>query len=319
MYLYFWSTWVVDEFKLLHVLHSESNCIICGGESIGSIAVTDHMVSGEVFQVQKCASCSFRWTSPRPSDEHIGPYYNSPDYLSHNSQKKSLFSLVYNALRLWAAGQKVRSVVKHLHSSALGQSSRKGTWLDVGCGIGVFLQAAQRQGFGAVGVELSESARQQASQRLQAPVHERIEEVTGTFQAITLWHVLEHLPHPEETLRRLWDLAEPGAVLAIAVPNPDSWDASFYGTDWAAWDVPIHFWHFNQSSVKTLLQRTGWKSTDVQPMWLDAYYVGLLSESFQHGRKRWLSAVRNGWISNRKGKNPVNTSSLIYWAQKEAI
>jgi SAM-dependent methyltransferase len=277
------------------------------------------MVSGEVFQVQTCGSCAFRWTSPRPSDEHIGPYYNSPDYLSHNNQKKTLFSLVYNTLRLWAAGQKVRSVVQHLRTKTPSQTPRKGAWLDVGCGIGVFLQAAKRQGYGAVGVELSESARLQASQRLQEPVYEQLEQATGTYQAITLWHVLEHLPHPEETLKKLWELAEPGAVLAIAVPNPDSWDAKHYGTDWAAWDVPIHFWHFNQSSVKTLLGRTGWKCTDVRPMWLDSYYVGLLSESFRHGRKRWLSAVQTGWISNRKGRNPVNTSSLVYWAQKEAI
>jgi hypothetical protein len=54
-------------------------------------------------------------------------------------------------------------------------------------------------------------------------------------------------------------------------------------------------------------------------MWLDSYYVGLLSESFRHGRKKWFSAVQTGWISNRKGRNPVNTSSLVYWAQKEAI
>lgn len=276
------------------------------------------MVSGEVFTVQTCESCGFRWTSPRPADDHVGRYYDSPDYLSHQDQKKSFFAWVYGLTRDWASGQKVRWVESQLGRSR-GSLAAKGNWLDVGCGIGVFLHAAQAKGYGVQGVELSSSARERATSLLGTPIQERLENVSGSFQAITLWHVLEHLPQPEDTLRALWEKAEPGAVLAIAVPNPDSWDAHHYGTEWAAWDVPIHFWHFNQESVKSLFARTGWSFREVQPMWLDAFYVGLLSESFRTGKKRWLPALWNGLKSNWKGKSPINTSSLIYWAAKEAI
>ena len=299
------------------MLHVEqitlSHCLICGGASEKETPIKDHMVSKETFNVQRCAGCGFWWTSPRPALSEIGRYYDSPDYLSHHAGKRTFFSVVYNSIRWWAAGEKVQSVQRRL------KSSTKGTWLDVGCGIGVFLERAQSQGYAVEGVELSDSARAQAEARLGKRVAKSLEETTGTYQAITLWHVLEHLPNPEETLVDLWNKAEPGAVLAVAVPNPLSWDAQHYGTDWAAWDVPIHFWHFTPASMKTLMERTGWKTLKTQPMWVDAFYVSLLSESFRHGRKKWISAVWNGLKSNWKGKYPVNTSSLVHWAQKEAI
>lgn len=292
-----------------------SHCIVCGGEGEENLRIQDHMVSQETFTLQECGSCGFVWTSPRPNQSAIGRYYDSPAYLSHDSEQKSFFAFVYRLLRWYAAKRKVKTV----EAATMSAGQKGSAWLDVGCGVGVFLNEAKSQGHAPYGVELSDKARAQAEQRLQSKVFTSVEEVSGAFDAITLWHVLEHLPEPKETLVRLHTLAKPGAALVVAVPNRETLDAKIYGAQWAAWDVPIHFWHFSKKDMTALMKQSGWKVTAIQPMLLDAYYVSLLSEQYATGSKNWLKAIQNGWKSNRAGKRGPNTSSLIYLATKEAI
>ena len=189
--------------------------------------------------------------------------------------------------------------------------------LDVGCGIGVFLEEAKKQKWTVFGVEISENARKQAEKRINQLVFEKIEDlpVEQKFDGISLFHVLEHLPDPVHTLKVLHERAQPGAALVLALPNPKSWDAEHYGVHWAAWDVPIHFWHFTKEDVNRLATKTGWQLESIRPMQLDAYYVGLLSESFQHGSKRWIAATWKGFWSNIRGGRE-NTSSLMYVLRK---
>ncbi|MDG1252900.1 MAG: class I SAM-dependent methyltransferase [Schleiferiaceae bacterium] len=274
--------------------------------------VNDHMVSQDDFEIIQCASCNFKRTSPRPDQKHIGRYYDSPAYKSHNETSKGLFDVLYNFLRDRAARKKAKFL------SQRGPSESKiRNLLDVGCGIGVFLEAAKNDKWGVFGVEISENARKQAENRINQPVFEKLEQLPAEqkFDGITLFHVLEHLPEPLETMKALYAKATPGACLLLALPNPDSWDAHHYGTHWAAWDVPIHFWHFTKVDVKRLAQESEWSYESVHRMPLDAFYVGLLSESFRHGSKRWVSATIKGLWSNFKGGKD-NSSSLMYVLRK---
>ena len=66
----------------------------------------------------------------------------------------------------------------------------------------------------------------------------------GSFDVITLWHVMEHLEHLDEVWQRLHELLTEKGVLIVAVPNCSSYDAQRYGEYWAAYDVPRHLWHF---------------------------------------------------------------------------
>ena len=288
-----------------------NTCPLCGSNHTShTVPVKDHMVSQEVFHVLTCAGCGFQRTSPRPQE--IGSYYESDDYLSHNTNKRSLFDRVYHAIRNRAASQKLQFLQKNL-----AKNVKIPHLLDIGCGIGVFLGEAKKRKWTISGVELSDSARKQAETRLNQPIFKHFEELPGDtkFDGISLWHVLEHLPNPIETLQRIHDHAEPGAVLVLGLPNPESHDAQHYGADWAAWDVPIHFWHFRKSDVEALANQTGWKLESVHPMKWDAYYVSLLSESFIHGNKRWIAATWRGWVSNLKG-GKTNASSLKYVLRK---
>jgi hypothetical protein len=105
-------------------------------------------------------------------------------------------------------------------------------------------------------------------------------------------------------------LHEEGRIF-VAVPNPDSFDARFYGEFWAAYDVPRHLWHFTPATMRKLLSRNGLKLHDILPMKLDAFYIALLSERYKHGKTNYLSALFNGFKSNlRAGKEAW--SSQIY-------
>lgn len=298
-------------FHVEHVMENINTCPICQSDAISqSFAVKDHMVSGESFNVVSCADCGFQRTSPRPNP--IGPYYESDDYLSHNTNKRSLFDRAYHIIRDRAASQKLQFLQKQL-----SQNTEIPRLLDIGCGIGVFLNEAKKQKWSISGVEISDSARKQAETRLNQPIFKHFDEVPpdAKFDGISLWHVLEHLPNPVETLQKIHTHAEEGAALVLGLPNPESHDAQFYGSDWAAWDVPIHFWHFRKQDVEALANMTGWTLESVHPMKWDSYYVSLLSESFIHGRKRWVPATWRGWLSNLKG-GEHNTSSLKYVLRK---
>ncbi len=288
-------------------------CPICGSEEVAHAQeVKDHMVSHEVFTIVGCSSCGMKRTSPRPSAEHIGRYYESDAYKSHNDSSGGLFDAVYHVTRNWAAGKKARFL-----DSVSPVKSKIPALLDVGCGIGVFLEAAKKQNWSVFGVEISENARKQAEKRLNQPVFEKLEELPDAqkFDGISLFHVLEHLPDPKATLEVLFEKALPGSPLILALPNYESWDCRHYDTYWAAWDVPIHFWHFRKTDVQKLAESTGWELDSIHPMPLDAYYVSLLSESFKTGRKRWAAATLKGFWSNLKG-GKKNTSSLIYVLRK---
>lgn len=292
------------------------NCPVCGTkESSFQMSVLDHMVSKEAFDIRSCNDCGMQRTDPRPTQIEISKYYDSSLYLSHKEDGKSFFDKLYNILRAYNAFGKVR-ILENVKAT----KSRTPRLLDVGCGIGVFLEHAQYRKWSVFGVELIEKARKIAENRLKSPIFEKLDdvEVDTKFDVISMWHVLEHLEEPDIVLKRLHGLAVPGAVLVLGLPNRESIDSKHYAEHWAAYDVPIHFWHFTKADIERIATNTGWALEQVRPMYLDAFYVSLLSESYKHGKKRWLSAFLWGLYSNVLGA-PKNTSSLVYVLRRTNI
>src|SRR5690606_34869286 len=123
--------------------------------------------------------------------------------------------------------------------------------------------------------------------------------------ALTLWHVLEHVADLNHTLEKLRDLLTKNGTMFIAVPNLNSADAEYYGEHWAAYDVPRHLWHFSQNSMGKLLATHDLKITTTVPMHLDAYYVSILSEKYRLGKNTITTmgrAISQGWQSNRRAQ-----------------
>jgi 2-polyprenyl-3-methyl-5-hydroxy-6-metoxy-1,4-benzoquinol methylase len=283
-------------------------CPICGSSQLYELLRTrDYHYTQEEFPLKRCEQCSFIMTSPRPDDHQLVRYYDSPEYLSHAARSKTLFAQAYRFARHFTIRNKERLV---------RQYQRPGTLLDYGCGTGDFLRHAHRHGWKVFGVEPSDTAR--ATALTQVPTaFESIDQVPlKSCNAITLWHVLEHVPDLRKTLNDLTARLTSNGTIFIAVPNIESSDSRHYGATWAALDVPRHLWHFNRKSMERLLQQHTLKVVRTLPMKLDAFYVSLLSEKYRNNNTTnvagYVRAMRIAAMSNWAARKSGEYSSLIY-------
>lgn len=290
-----------------------NTCPVCNSASATpAFTVADFFFTKESFTLVDCSQCGFRFTNPRPSQSEVGRYYHSDGYLSHRTTNKGITASIYRILRQYALGAKL-SIVRRFSSAD--------PLLDIGCGTGSFLRYAQAQGFSVSGVEPGEAARNEALRLCGPNISKRLDELptnTSSFSAITLWHVLEHLDNLGDYLARVKSLLSPEGRVFIAVPNRSSWDCDYYGPFWAAWDVPRHFWHFRNQDISRLLENHGFKLEETRNMWLDAYFISLLSEKYK-GRAPWfawpLAAIR-GTYSNLLAVLKLRpTSSTLFIAR----
>lgn len=296
---------------IVHIL-----CPVCKSSQIKLFkSVTDHSVSNESFEVFDCISCSLRFTQGIPDMQSIGRYYQSADYISHTDSKKGLFNLTYQLIRSYALTRK-RKLIEQVSSKLNGQI------LDYGCGTGAFLLEMQSYGWQVDGIEPDAGAREKASSLTNISV--KTTDALSTlrenhYDVITLWHVLEHVHHLEETILRLQKAIKSDGKLIIAVPNYTSFDGQTYDTAWAAYDVPRHLYHFSPKSMRILMHRMGFQVESIKPMWFDAFYVSLLSEKYKKRGLKFLHAVLVGIKSNLHAVfNKEKCSSVIYIIKKSA-
>lgn len=294
---------------------SVSKCPICNGEKFIKFGqATDFTVSHETFQLMKCTECDLVLTSPRPSDINLSKYYESPDYISHVAVAKNTFDKLYSVAREITLQWKLTLVKKF---SPVGGSKAK--VLDYGCGTGYFLKKLGKAGYKVTGIEPSEVARHAAIKVTGNPIHKSLEEVNGSFDVITLWHVLEHVPDLNETLGLLKSKITADGTIMIAVPNYKSEDANIYQMNWAGFDVPRHLWHFEQKTMEKFLANHNLKIIAQIPMKMDAIYVSMLSEKYRKG-KQSLATLMLGFLTGLKANLSAkgkNYSSIIYVAKQE--
>lgn len=267
----------------------------------------DYSVSGEKFQLLYNDELDMLETFPQPKGERLSEYYKSEDYISHTDSKKNLFEKVYHLVRSISLKKKV-SLINSF------QTSEKNL-LDIGCGTGDFLQTAQINNWTISGVEPNADARKIANTKTNNKVFQ-IDQLqkfkAHSFDVITLWHVLEHLPELENQMSVFKKLLKPNGVLVIAVPNYKSYDALYYKIFWAAFDVPRHLWHFSKTSISKLVSKQNLFVEKTLPMVFDSFYVSMLSEKYKKGSLNLFNAFRVGLLSNLKAKRSKEYSSLIY-------
>ncbi|NMH89652.1 class I SAM-dependent methyltransferase [Flavivirga algicola] len=271
------------------------------------LKVKDYSVSKESFELIKNSEYGFLETIPQPSLEKLPDYYKSEDYISHTDSQRNLFEKVYHLIRQISLKKKLNLVNSF--------SSKEKKLLDVGCGTGDFLQTAKQNNWKVFGIEPNEQAREIANKKTHDAVFET-EQLskfeTSSFDVITLWHVLEHLPNLEDHISIFKKLLKPDGTLIIAVPNYKSYDAKHYKEFWAAYDVPRHLWHFDKTSISKLVLKVSMEVLKIKPMLFDAFYVSLLSEKYKHGKMKPIKAFYIGLLSNLKAIRSKEASSLIY-------
>ena len=268
------------------------------------LTVIDYSVSKESFDLYYDQDLDMLITSPQPSPENLGKYYESTDYISHTDSKRSLFEKAYHFVKGIALNNKLNLINNC--------SATKGNLLDIGAGTGDFLLTAKQNGWNTIGVEPSVKAKGIAINKGIKFSDSTQELESHSFDVITMWHVLEHVPNLEIQIRELKRLVKPNGTIIIAVPNYKSYDANYYGKFWAAFDVPIHFWHFSKTAIQLIFEKENIKLEKVLPMKFDSFYVSLLSEKYKNGKMNYVKAIWIGLMSNWKAKRSSEYSSHIY-------
>ena len=285
-------------------------CPICSHHDLRNILICkDHLVTGESFAITTCTNCNLMVTNPRPDNSSIGRYYQSEKYLSHHNDG-SLMGKLYSLAQNYTLWYKYR-IIRKLQPNQ--------TLLDYGCGSGTFLQYLASKGYDVTGVEPSITALQHTvSKNISAyqSLNDAIEH-TPKFDIITMWHVLEHIHDLRHTVKQLRKLIHKKGFLIIAVPNTESWDAQHYKENWAAYDVPRHLYHFNGQNLNLLLKDLKFKLLKTSPLYLDSFYISLLSEKYVSGKQNIIKSIITGCKSNIYGINNGQFSSMIYVFQKQ--
>lgn len=201
-----------------------------------------------------------------------------------------------------------------LITKTLGTST--GHLLDIGAGTGAFGAFMQENGWQVTGLEPDQAARESAfaiNKVSLLPSEELFRLPDESFDAITLWHVLEHVHQLHEYLEQIKKLLKPKSRVFIAVPNYTSADAESYKQYWAAYDVPRHLYHFSPKSMQVILEKHQLQIDKTIPMWFDSFYVSMLSEKYKRRRITLIRGSIKGFISNLNTLfNRQESSSLIY-------
>ena len=288
-------------------------CPVCQHTKISrKFFCEDYFVSHEPFPLACCDACGFTFTEDVPSQEVMSRYYGSSEYVSHSDTKKGWINSVYHRVRKQMIRRKARLIAQRHTGGAL---------LDIGCGTGYFAGTMKQNAWDVLGIEPSETAAEIARNKFGLDIRppEALCEWPGkSFEAITLWHVLEHLPDLNESMARFFQLLKDNGSLLIALPNIHSYDAQKYRQYWAAYDVPRHLWHFSPDTFSRLAEKHGFQIADIKPMPFDAFYISMLSEKYKKNPLAGLRGFCFGLVSyficlfDKK-----RSSSLIYILNKK--
>ena len=294
-----------------------SECPVCSKTDFSPfLNCIDFFVTKEEFKIKQCDYCGFKITENIADEKNIGKYYQSQEYISHSNTSKGLVNAAYHQVRKFMLGQKRKIVEK-------ATGIRKGNILDVGTGTGFFLNQMKEHAWDVSGTEKSPEAREFAKNEFGIDIEESeqlFQLKEKQYDAITLWHVLEHIHRIDENMKAFVRLLKPNGKLIIAVPNHDSYDAKHYKEFWAAYDVPRHIWHFSPAQMKLFGEKYNLKVTQIKTMPFDSFYVSMLSEKYKksglgmvkgfiHGKISWLQSLVNA----------KKCSSVIYIFSKSAL
>jgi SAM-dependent methyltransferase len=235
-----------------------SDCLVCGSAQKALLfQASDRLyhTTDRQFAVVRCGDCGLVRLDPHPSPEELRRYYPDNYWFSPDESAASRMEEAWRRLVL-------RDHVQFV-SQALRSSPAKGPLLDIGCGGGLFLGMMRERGFRVVGLDFSREAAAIAWRRQLAPAIcgdvERAPLRPGSFGAITMFHVMEHLYDPRAYLAIAHRLLSEDGRLIVQVPNAASWQFRLLGRAWNGVDVPRHLFDFRDRDIEHLIQRAGFE------------------------------------------------------------
>lgn len=199
----------------------------------------------------QCDGCGVLALFPQPTEDELAAAYSSEYY---GSTRRKFVAPVAAIVSLFQGGR-ARMITRRV--------PKGGHVLDVGCGNGGFLLQLRNRGYHVEGTEWTADSAARATAEGDFPVHigdlVELDLPRESFDAVTLWHVFEHLRRPRETLESIRTLLRPGGVVLMSMPNAESAQAERYGPHWFHHDPPRHLFGFGPHSITQLLQDAGFQ------------------------------------------------------------
>lgn len=288
-------------------------CAACLSQNVKHVmAISDHSISKENFNISECGQCGFRYTQDPPAEDYCGRYYQSEDYISHSDTSTGLIFTVYHWVRNIMLGRKYK-LIQSLNGPK--------TLLDVGSGTGYFPAFMKDKGYEVMGIEVDDHARNYSQEKfglnVKSPSDLKDGNIRERFGYITLWHVLEHLYQPDDYMKHFANLLTTDGHLIIAIPNFHSYDAAYYQQFWAAYDVPRHLWHFHPKAFEVFANRNGFAIIRKESMPFDPFYNAMLSAKYKKSALGMVGGMWTGCLALLKGLFDVNKASSVIYVMKK--
>lgn len=211
--------------------------------------------------VVRCAGCGLVFVSPRVAADRLGEVYGEEYWRSPAARHYGYTDYREDAVEWLRTYHRRVEVLR-------GRLAPGARVLDVGCAAGFFLEVMRGEGFDVWGVEISAPIAVEAERRIG---RERIHLGTladaphraESFDLISFWDVVEHLPDPIGALREARRLLRPGGLLLIETQNVESLFARLTGRRWQHFKQVEHLWHFAPSTARRLLEAGGFETVEL--------------------------------------------------------
>lgn len=265
-------------------------CSLCGDE--GKILyqnLRDRLFGAPgTWNLVRCPGCGLVWLNPRPLSEDIGKLYIR--YHTHQAAVAvpgvakllrfaelavSAAHLGYTTI-LQSPSQRVlgralgwvRPIKELVELDIMTLKAPPEKLLDVGSGSGHFLTRMRELGWDVVGVEPDGQAARTVRESFGLDIHEGVLEEAGfpddSFDAVTMNHVIEHVPDPVATLHEVRRVLRPGGRAVVVTPNAESMGHRSFGEAWRGLEVPRHFHLFSPGNLKTAAERADLRVVNIR-------------------------------------------------------
>jgi 2-polyprenyl-3-methyl-5-hydroxy-6-metoxy-1,4-benzoquinol methylase len=212
-----------------------------------AVLITDVEETDKNYNVYFCEMCKVGVTIPIPSSSELSSLYSSGTYRSAGG--KRFVGLMEKGVYL----------ARQLRRKRIEKYKRNGRILDIGSGRGVFLDVMRKYGWKVAGTEYNKETAESINKSYNINI------VTGnpgdwgfppgSFDVVTMNHVLEHMSDPEIAIGECSRLLEKGGLLVVAVPNITSLQSTLGKKLWFHLDIPYHLYHFSEEGLSSLLEK----------------------------------------------------------------
>ncbi|HSR05739.1 MAG TPA: class I SAM-dependent methyltransferase [Bryobacteraceae bacterium] len=284
------------------------NCLFCGvpGEVLYS-GLADHLflVPGS-WQLRQCADpkCGLVWTDPAPLAEDLGLAYQT--YYTHAVSAGNSPGILQRASKsAYWAGVKLLSLMSGLYrerrrfkSMLLGDLS-PGRLFDVGCGDGKFLRLMAEKGWRGSGMDFDaaaiENGRTNYGLDLSVGDFQTAHFDNGDFDAVTVTHVIEHVPDPLACLKKCRELLRSGGRLVVTTPNVRSLGHERFQRNWRGLEPPRHLHIFTPGLLAECARRAGLSVVRTGSTAANADYFANASLAIKNIRPDATGGIGGGW------------------------